>query len=153
MHPLAADARRPGTHDVELAQATIDSLATAEPTLRTAALTVCAPATGVSSALHFRAGGVSSRWPSWRSWRYPPCSASLDSTASPAFCFGLLLGVIGIDPLTGTPRLTLGIPQLLDGIDVVIVAVGLFAVGEVLCTASRYHLDPEVVMLRGSLYR
>jgi putative tricarboxylic transport membrane protein len=74
----------------------------------------------------------------------------LDGFAS--LLFGLVLGVIGIDPLTGVPRLTLGIPQLLDGIDVVVVAVGLFAVGEVLYSASRYHLDPEIVMLRGSLW-
>ena len=66
--------------------------------------------------------------------------------------FGLLLGTIGIDPLTGVPRLTLGIPQLFDGIDVVVVAVGLFAVGEVLYRASRHHLDPEIVVLRGSLW-
>jgi len=43
---------------------------------------------------------------------------------------GLVLGMIGIDPLTGDPRFTIGVTQLLDGIDVVIVAVGLFAVGE-----------------------
>jgi putative tricarboxylic transport membrane protein len=66
--------------------------------------------------------------------------------------FGLLLGVVGIDPLTGVPRLTLGIPQLLDGIDVVIVAVGLFAVGEVLFAASRAGVDDELVMLRGSIW-
>ena len=41
-------------------------------------------------------------------------------------------GSIGIDPLTGEARFTFGIPQLLDGIDVVVVAVGLFAVGETL---------------------
>jgi putative tricarboxylic transport membrane protein len=51
--------------------------------------------------------------------------------------FGLALGVIGIDPLTGESRLAFGIPQLLDGIDVVIVAIGLFAVGETLFAASQ----------------
>jgi putative tricarboxylic transport membrane protein len=64
--------------------------------------------------------------------------------------FGLLLGVIGIDPLTGVPRLTLGIPQLLDGIDVVIVVVGLFAVGEVLYAASRPGGEGETIPFRGS---
>ncbi|GHH70654.1 tripartite tricarboxylate transporter TctA [Streptosporangium violaceochromogenes] len=59
---------------------------------------------------------------------------------------GLTVGLIGIDQQTGQARLTLGIPQLLDGIDVVIVAVGLFAVGEVLYVASRLrHSDPEVI--------
>ncbi|WP_336205970.1 tripartite tricarboxylate transporter permease [Nonomuraea sp. LPB2021202275-12-8] len=59
---------------------------------------------------------------------------------------GLVIGLIGIDQQTGQARLTLGIPQLLDGIDVVIVAVGLFALGEALYVASRLrHAPPEVV--------
>lgn len=59
---------------------------------------------------------------------------------------GLMIGLVGIDQQTGQARLTLGISQLLDGIDVVIVAVGLFAVGEALYVASRLrHAPPEVV--------
>ncbi|MFI7639601.1 tripartite tricarboxylate transporter permease [Nonomuraea sp. NPDC049400] len=59
---------------------------------------------------------------------------------------GLVIGLVGIDQQTGQARLTLGIPQLLDGIDVVIVAVGLFALGEALYVASRLrHAPPEVV--------
>ncbi|GAA2213144.1 tripartite tricarboxylate transporter permease [Nonomuraea monospora] len=59
---------------------------------------------------------------------------------------GLVIGLIGIDQQTGQARLTMGIPQLLDGIDVVIVAVGLFALGEALYVASRLrHAPPEVV--------
>ncbi|MFC4112436.1 tripartite tricarboxylate transporter permease [Nonomuraea zeae] len=59
---------------------------------------------------------------------------------------GLVIGLVGIDQQTGQARLTLGIPQLLDGIDVVIVAVGLFALGEALYVASRLrHVPPEVV--------
>jgi putative tricarboxylic transport membrane protein len=49
---------------------------------------------------------------------------------------GLVLGFVGIDGLSGQPRLTFGIPYLLDGIDVVIVAVGLFAVGEALAALA-----------------
>ena len=49
---------------------------------------------------------------------------------------GLFLGLIGIDTQTGQARFALGIPELLDGIDVVVVAVGLFAVGETLYVAS-----------------
>jgi putative tricarboxylic transport membrane protein len=45
---------------------------------------------------------------------------------------GLALGLIGIDQLTGTARFSLGLPQLLDGIDVMILVIGLFAVGETL---------------------
>ncbi|MGH9321683.1 MAG: tripartite tricarboxylate transporter permease [Vicinamibacteria bacterium] len=43
---------------------------------------------------------------------------------------GLTLGLVGIDPLTGEARFALGVPQLLDGIDVVVLVIGLFAVGE-----------------------
>ena len=59
---------------------------------------------------------------------------------------GLALGLIGIDAQTGVSRLTFGTPQLLDGIDVVVLAVGLFAVGEALYVASRLrHDDLDVV--------
>ncbi|MET9339576.1 tripartite tricarboxylate transporter permease [Nonomuraea sp. NPDC003804] len=59
---------------------------------------------------------------------------------------GLVIGLIGIDEQTGQARLTFGVDQLLDGIDVVIVAVGLFALGEALYVASRLrHASPEVV--------
>ena len=50
---------------------------------------------------------------------------------------GLLIGLVGVDALTGQARFTLGVPELGDGIDVVIVAVGLFALGEALYVASR----------------
>jgi putative tricarboxylic transport membrane protein len=50
---------------------------------------------------------------------------------------GILIGCVGIDQLTGQSRLTFGIDQLGNGIDIVIVAVGLFAVGEALHMASK----------------
>jgi putative tricarboxylic transport membrane protein len=49
---------------------------------------------------------------------------------------GLTIGLIGIDATSGEQRLTFGIPELADGVDVIIVAVGLFAVGEALWTAA-----------------
>jgi putative tricarboxylic transport membrane protein len=67
--------------------------------------------------------------------------------------FGLCLGLVGIDPLTGGARLTFGIPQLLDGIDVVIVTLGLFAVGEVLYAAStRTSERDEIVEIETSVW-
>src|SRR5688572_15451280 len=39
------------------------------------------------------------------------------STSSISLLIGLLLGCVGIDALSGQPRLTFGIPYLLDGID------------------------------------
>jgi putative tricarboxylic transport membrane protein len=49
---------------------------------------------------------------------------------------GLVVGIVGIDGVSGQQRLTFGIPQLADGIDVVVVAVGIFAVGEALWIAA-----------------
>ncbi len=48
---------------------------------------------------------------------------------------GLGIGLVGIEPTTGQARYALGIPELYDGIDIVVVAVGLFAVGEALYNA------------------
>jgi putative tricarboxylic transport membrane protein len=45
---------------------------------------------------------------------------------------GLTVGLIGLDSTSGIARYTLGVPELVDGIEVVLVAVGLFAVGEAL---------------------
>jgi putative tricarboxylic transport membrane protein len=51
---------------------------------------------------------------------------------------GLALGVIGIDAQTGQSRLTFGSIEMLDGMELVVVLVGLFAVGETIYVASRY---------------
>ena len=52
-----------------------------------------------------------------------------------ALFIGLAIGCIGLDQISGQARYTLGIPELLDGIEIVLVAVGLFAVAEVLHAA------------------
>jgi putative tricarboxylic transport membrane protein len=66
---------------------------------------------------------------------------------------GLLLGVIGIDEQTGQMRFAFSVPELLDGIDVVVLAVGLFAVGEALyVVAHASRLEEKVEALRGSLW-
>jgi len=46
--------------------------------------------------------------------------------------FGLLLATIGEDPVTGSSRLTFGITDLLGGVDIVPIAMGLFGIGEIL---------------------
>jgi TctA family transporter len=46
--------------------------------------------------------------------------------------FGLLLGMIGTDVNSGAARFTFGMPELADGIGFVIVAMGLFGVGEII---------------------
>jgi putative tricarboxylic transport membrane protein len=60
---------------------------------------------------------------------------------------GLALGLVGIDQLTGNARFSFGIPQLLDGIDVVILVIGLFAVGETLYQAWQHGRD-EIEMVK-----
>jgi putative tricarboxylic transport membrane protein len=70
-----------------------------------------------------------------------------------ALFVGIWLGLIGVDLQTGQPRFTFGLPELLDGINVVVVAVGLFAVGETLHVAARYRAArDEIVPLSGSLW-
>ena len=63
--------------------------------------------------------------------------------------FGLALGLVGIDLQTGQARYTMGIPQLLDGIDVVVVVVGLFAVGETLYVAATRHDEGTIAKVKG----
>ena len=53
-----------------------------------------------------------------------------------SLAIGLTLGLIGLDSMTGQQRLTFGSLHLADGIDVVVAAVGLFAVGEALWVAA-----------------
>ncbi|MGN6220708.1 MAG: tripartite tricarboxylate transporter permease [Microbacterium sp.] len=64
---------------------------------------------------------------------------------------GLFIGLIGTDLLSGQARYTLGLLPLADGIDVVLVAVGLFAVGETLYVAARLrHGSIPVTPVGGS---
>jgi len=57
---------------------------------------------------------------------------------------GLLLGMIGIDPMTGYSRFSYGLVELGDGIGIVPVAVGLFGVSEILLTAGQAE-TPQVI--------
>jgi putative tricarboxylic transport membrane protein len=62
-------------------------------------------------------------------------SSSLTRTLLMA-CLGLLLGMIGIDNMTGHFRYSFDLAELGDGIGIVPVAVGLFGLGEILSTPS-----------------
>ena len=59
---------------------------------------------------------------------------------------GLAIGAVGIDFLTGQPRATFGIPLLSDGIDIVIIAVAIFAVGEALWVAAHLRRRPADII-------
>ena len=52
-----------------------------------------------------------------------------------ALFIGLAMGLVGLDQITAQVRYTGGISEFIDGIEVVLIAVGLFAVGECLYTA------------------
>ncbi|NMG75411.1 tripartite tricarboxylate transporter permease [Aromatoleum diolicum] len=66
---------------------------------------------------------------------------------------GLTIGLIGLDSQTGQARFTLGIPELLDGLDVVVVAVGLFAVGETLYVATYLNRTTDTIeQMKGSIW-
>ena len=67
---------------------------------------------------------------------------------------GLLIGLVGVDLQTGQPRFTFGRPEMLDGIEVTIAAVGLFAVGEALYMAwqGQQARAGEVMQLTGRLW-
>jgi putative tricarboxylic transport membrane protein len=50
---------------------------------------------------------------------------------------GLLVSMIGIDPVRGAPRFAFGVADLYDGLGLVPVVMGLFGVAEILITAER----------------
>jgi putative tricarboxylic transport membrane protein len=58
---------------------------------------------------------------------------------------GLIIGTIGMDPVSGNPRFTFGQVSLLGGIEFVAVAIGLFGIAEVLDNAEQ---PPEVLEQR-----
>jgi putative tricarboxylic transport membrane protein len=57
--------------------------------------------------------------------------------------FGLLLGMIGIDAMSGYTRFSFGVIELADGVGIVPVAVGLFGISEILLTAGQLE-GPKV---------
>jgi TctA family transporter len=57
--------------------------------------------------------------------------------------FGLILGVIGTDVNTGASRFTFDVPELMDGISLVAMAMGLFALTEVIKSANTGRVTPE----------
>ncbi|WP_104043285.1 tripartite tricarboxylate transporter permease [Arthrobacter sp. ZGTC412] len=59
---------------------------------------------------------------------------------------GLAIGLVGLDVVTGQARLTFGVPLLADGLDIVVVAVAIFAVGEALWVAAHLRRNPLQVI-------
>ncbi|WP_199552156.1 tripartite tricarboxylate transporter permease [Streptomyces sp. N35] len=65
---------------------------------------------------------------------------------------GLLLATVGQDPIDGAQRLTFGVDNLVDGIDFVIVAMGLFGVGEILYNLESLRRGAPPAPSVGSVY-
>jgi len=67
-------------------------------------------------------------------------------------CLGLLLGTVGLDPIMGTQRFTYGIFKLSEGFEFILVAMGLFGIGEVLANVEQ-NIKAEVFQtkIRGLL--
>ncbi len=66
---------------------------------------------------------------------------------------GLLLGMMGADVNSGVQRYGFGIPELSDGIDFVVIAMGLFGYGEIIANLSRADEKRQVVKVGlSSLY-
>jgi TctA family transporter len=67
---------------------------------------------------------------------------------------GLLLGTVGTDINTNVQRFTFGLPNLYDGLDFVVVAVGLFAVAEIVWRLQHHHAQAQPLdKVRGLLPR
>lgn len=54
---------------------------------------------------------------------------------------GLLLGMVGTDRATGDARLTFGAIELFDGIDFIVIAIGLFGFSEIIANLERTGSD------------
>ncbi len=52
-------------------------------------------------------------------------------------CIGLVLGLIGLDSITGAPRLTFDRLELIDGVGLVPIVMGLFGVAEILANLEQ----------------
>ncbi|MGJ9421437.1 tripartite tricarboxylate transporter permease [Aeromicrobium sp. CF3.5] len=72
-----------------------------------------------------------------------------------ALGIGLAIALVGIDSASGAERFTLGSPAMFDGIPIVVVTVGLLALGEVFHVASKIRREgsaPIPVSAEGSPY-
>ena len=59
---------------------------------------------------------------------------------------GLMIGTIGVDPVFGTPRATLGLLELYDGVPLIPTLIGLFAISE-----AFVMLEEETIVRKGHL--
>ena len=60
--------------------------------------------------------------------------------------FGLMIALVGTDPLLGNLRLTFGSAHLVEGFDFLPLAIGIFGIAEVLVSLERTHNEQPIVM-------
>ena len=129
---------RAGRGAAALATAAIGSFIAG--TIATVLLTLLAP-TLAALAVNPRAGRL--RRPARGGLHHRRSAArSSVSRGLTSLGIGLFCGLVGTEILSGQQRYTFGLLPLADGIDVVLVAVGLFAVGETYYVASRLRRGP-----------
>ena len=58
---------------------------------------------------------------------------------------GLLLGLVGTDVETGTPRFTFDLPELADGLNFVALSMGVFGLGEIIRNLEHEHTRSVMV--------
>lgn len=69
-----------------------------------------------------------------------------------ALVIGLAIGLIGMDEISGQARYTMGVPELVDRVEITLMAVGLFAVGEALFFGLYEGRVKEIRNSMSSLY-
>ncbi|PWS36442.1 hypothetical protein DFH01_14900 [Falsiroseomonas bella] len=65
---------------------------------------------------------------------------------------GISLGMVGTDVQTGQQRFTFGVPELSDGINFVVLAMGLFGIAEVVLNLENPEIRAGIVAKRGKLW-
>jgi len=73
-------------------------------------------------------------------------------TALGMVLFGMLLGMVGTDVNSGAARYTFGTPHLYDGLDFVVIATGIFGLGDVLANLENEHTRKATIAKVSSLF-
>jgi putative tricarboxylic transport membrane protein len=67
---------------------------------------------------------------------------------------GLLIATIGLDPVSGHPRFTFGVVDLMGGINFIAAMIGMFAVAEVIRTVTAVGRPEEILQERiGNIFK
>ncbi|TDC67390.1 tripartite tricarboxylate transporter permease [Streptomyces hainanensis] len=67
-----------------------------------------------------------------------------------ALAIGLAIALVGVDGMSGASRFTAGQPELFDGINIVVITVGLLALGEVIAVAARRGTKEDTKLIPSS---